>query len=159
MSQISLYLEIASDISSELHKQIPQDTEFECWAHECLRHIAYSNPCEINIKVVSAEESQHLNQSYRGKNKPTNVLSFESDLPDFVPNDFLGDLAICAEVVINEAEIQQKSCLHHWAHLCVHGILHLVGYDHIEQEDAIEMESLEKQILAKLGIDDPYRDG
>jgi probable rRNA maturation factor len=80
-------------------------------------------------------------------------------LPDFIPSGFLGDLVICAEVVANEASQQGKALNHHWAHMCIHGMLHLFGFDHINSNDAEEMENLEIKILAQLGVDDPYQIG
>lgn len=114
-------------------------------------------PTELSIRIVSIDESQTLNAQYRGKNKPTNVLSFESDLPDFVPSGFLGDLVVCADIVATEASEQNKPLHAHWAHMCIHGMLHLLGFDHIQSNEADEMEGLEIRILAKLGIDDPYQ--
>ncbi|WP_154223716.1 rRNA maturation RNase YbeY [Marinicella rhabdoformis] len=111
---------------------------------------------EICIKIVSAEESQFLNNTYRQKDKPTNVLSFPSEIPDFVGSPLLGDLAICADVVLQEAQEQNKSVKDHWAHLSIHGCLHLLGYDHIEDEEAETMERLEADLLAELSISDPY---
>lgn len=119
--------------------------------------LSAKQPIELCIKIVSLEESQALNYQYRGKNKATNVLSFESKLPDFIPSNFIGDLAICAVIVENESSEQNKPLMHHWAHLCVHGLLHLLGYDHINNEQAMQMESLEVDILNELGIDDPYQ--
>ncbi|MFT5542720.1 MAG: putative rRNA maturation factor [Arenicella sp.] len=113
---------------------------------------------EVTLRFVDASESQQLNLDYRQKDKPTNVLSFEFEAPEHIEMAFLGDLVICASVVEQEATEQNKSPIDHWAHLCVHGLLHLLAYDHIHEEDAIEMESLETVILAKLNIDDPYQD-
>jgi probable rRNA maturation factor len=90
--------------------------------------------------------------------KPTNVLSFPFESPPEVKLDLLGDLVICAEVVEQEAQQQNKNLMHHWAHMIVHGTLHLLGYDHVEDSDAQQMEALEITILAKLAIDDPYQD-
>lgn len=117
-----------------------------------------SESYEITIRIVDAAESQQLNTDYRGKAKPTNVLSFPFEAPEHINMPFLGDLVICAMVLEQEAISQNKLTEHHWAHLCVHGLLHLLGYDHIQEEDALEMEGLETQILAKLNIDDPYLD-
>ncbi len=118
---------------------------------------------EITIRIVDEEESQHLNSTYRSKDKPTNVLSFPSELPDeilaILDNKPLGDLVICMPVVLKEAVEQGKTSEEHFAHLVVHGLLHLLGYDHeTSPEDAAEMEALEIQIMAVLGFDDPYAD-
>lgn len=113
---------------------------------------------EVTIRIVSPEESQELNATYRGKDKPTNVLSFPFEQPPGLNLPILGDLAVCHEVVIQEAEDQQKSVENHWAHMIIHGTLHLLGYDHINDLEAEEMESLEVEILNSLGIDDPYID-
>lgn len=112
---------------------------------------------EISIRIVTKQESQALNAQYRGKDKPTNVLSFESDLPDFVPSRFLGDLVICAQIVVEEAKQQNKAVSSHWAHMCIHGMLHLLGFDHINDIEATQMEAIEINALAKLGIADPYQ--
>ncbi|TCK06895.1 rRNA maturation RNase YbeY [Marinobacterium mangrovicola] len=111
---------------------------------------------EICIRIVTPEESQTLNREYRGKDKPTNVLSFPFDVPPGIPMDLLGDLAICADVVAEEAVEQEKSLQDHWAHMVIHGTLHLLGFDHINDDEAEEMEALERDLLARLGIADPY---
>lgn len=126
-----------------------------------LRHIDTQSDCEIGIACVDNAESHKLNLEYRGKDKPTNVLSFPSDLPDEmaqVLDSFpLGDLVICIPVVLLEAQEQNKAPLTHFTHMLVHGTLHLMGYDHETSEaDAEEMEALEIEILAKLGFDNPY---
>ena len=124
-------------------------------------------PMELYIELVDDEQSQQLNCDYRGKDKPTNVLSFPGIEPDDLPSAFLeaskggppvllGDLMIADNVVIREASEQQKTIENHLSHLVVHGVLHLLGYDHIEDEEAEEMEALEREILASLGIPDPY---
>ncbi|NWK72974.1 rRNA maturation RNase YbeY [Acinetobacter cumulans] len=126
-----------------------------------LRFIDTQSDCEIGIACVDNEESHKLNLEYRKKDKPTNVLSFPSDLPDemaAVLDVFpIGDLVICIPVVLREANEQQKAPLTHFTHMLVHGTLHLMGYDHETSEaDAEEMEALEIAILAKLGFDNPY---
>ena len=126
-----------------------------------LRHIETQSDCEVGIACVDLSESHQLNLQYRGKDKPTNVLSFCSELPDemaAVLQSFpLGDLVICIPVVLQEAEQQSKTPLNHFTHMLVHGTLHLMGYDHeTSDEDAEEMEALEIEVLAKLGLANPY---
>lgn len=111
---------------------------------------------EVLIRVVGENESAELNRSYRGKDAPTNVLSFPFEPPPGVPSALLGDVIVCAAVVRREAKEQGKPARAHWAHMVVHGCLHLLGYDHQDDEQAQEMESLETDILARLGIEDPY---
>ena len=126
-----------------------------------LRHIATQSNCEIGIACVDNAESHQLNLEYRGKDKPTNVLSFPSDLPDemaaILESFPVGDLVICIPVVLQEAIDQQKTPIEHFTHMLVHGTLHLMGYDHeTSEQDAEEMEALEIEILKKLGFDNPY---
>ena len=128
-----------------------------------LRHIATQSNCEIGIACVDNAESHQLNLEYRGKDKPTNVLSFPSDLPDemaAILDSFpIGDLVICIPVVLQEAIDQQKTPIEHFTHMLVHGTLHLMGYDHeTSEQDAEEMEALEIEILKKLGFDNPYQE-
>lgn len=130
-------------------------------AETVLRHISTQSDCEMGIACVDHDESHKLNLEYRGKDKPTNVLSFPSDIPDemaqFLDAFPIGDLVICIPVVLQEATEQDKIPLTHFTHMLVHGILHLMGYDHeTSDEDAEEMEGIEIDILAKLGIDNPY---
>ena len=128
-----------------------------------LRHIATQSNCEIGIACVDNAESHQLNLEYRGKDKPTNVLSFPSDLPDemaAILDSFpIGDLVICIPVVLQEAIDQQKTPIEHFTQMLVHGTLHLMGYDHeTSEQDAEEMEALEIEILKKLGFDNPYQE-
>ena len=111
---------------------------------------------EMTVRIVDEAESHELNLNYRGKDRPTNVLSFPFECPDEVELPLLGDLVICRQVVEREAQEQDKPVMAHWAHMVVHGSLHLLGYDHIEDDEAEEMESLEAQIMTGLGFADPY---
>ena len=146
-----IHLELMHDSVAD----VPDESSFQQWLDQLSNHLDVSG--EVCVNVVDATESQRLNNTYRGKDSPTNVLSFPSDLPDFVESTHLGDLAICAEVVIREAKEQGKPELHHWAHMTIHGCLHLLGYDHIDDDDAAQMEALETELLAALDIPDPYQ--
>ena len=142
-------------------EQIPSAEDFESWVRTALElEGSRLEQPELTIRVVSAEESQQLNHDYRDKDKPTNILSFPFEAPEMLPKDalaeLLGDLVICETVMKAEALQQNKLESSHWAHLVVHGVLHLLGHDHMEPEQADAMESLEIAILKKLGIDDPY---
>jgi probable rRNA maturation factor len=116
----------------------------------------------LTIRIVDEHEALRFNRDYRKKDYATNVLSFPAQLPEGLPAQIrqaqLGDLLICAPVVIREATEQCRGVTDHWAHLTIHGILHLLGYDHEQADEAVIMESLEIEILAKLGISDPYQD-
>ena len=135
---------------------IPTSSELERWANVVLAYEGVSEQ-EITVRFTDEVESQALNFEYRGKEKPTNVLSFPFEAPPGIEMNLLGDLVICAPVISREAKEQQKAVVNHYAHMTVHGLLHLMGYDHIEDADAEEMESKEIEILAQLGIDDPYQ--
>lgn len=111
---------------------------------------------EVSIRIVEKNESRALNKQYRAKDKPTNVLSFPAEFPEGVDIPFLGDLVICAPIVVHEAAEQHKNLEAHWAHMVIHGTLHLLGYDHIEDNEAEEMEALESALLQKLGHKCPY---
>ena len=111
---------------------------------------------EVTIRIVDEAESHELNLTYRGKDRPTNVLSFPFEAPPEIELPLLGDLIICRQVVEKEAVEQSKTVEEHWAHMVIHGCLHLLGYDHIEDDEAEEMESLETEILQNLGYADPY---
>ena len=126
-----------------------------------LRYIDTQSDCEVGIACVDNDESHKLNLEYRGKDKPTNVLSFPSDLPDEMAQILdtfpIGDLVIAIPVVLQEAIDQQKTPIEHFTHMLVHGTLHLMGYDHeTSEEDAEEMETIEIKILKKLGFENPY---
>lgn len=114
---------------------------------------------EVSVMLVDAAAMKTLNRDYRGKDKPTNVLSFPAGELDGLPGDEprpMGDVVLCPSVVLAEAREQDKPAEQHWAHLCVHGALHLAGYDHVEPGDAAVMERLEAAVLGEMGIPDPY---
>ncbi|NQY27381.1 MAG: rRNA maturation RNase YbeY [Piscirickettsiaceae bacterium] len=134
----------------------PGVDQFQQWVDVALQEV--SEDCELSIRLVDCDESAELNANYRGKDKPTNVLSFPFDSSVEIKPKLLGDLVICASVVEQEAKEQNKTAHDHWAHLVVHGCLHLLGYDHIDDEDAEIMESLEIKLLQSLNIDDPYQE-
>jgi probable rRNA maturation factor len=133
---------------------IPSDEEFRTWVAATLP--PEERASELTIRIVGADESRALNAQYRQIDKPTNVLSFPSDLPPELQIPLLGDLVVCASVVECEAQEQQKSLRAHWAHMVVHGTLHLLGYDHEVDAEAEIMEALETQILTDLGFPAPY---
>lgn len=135
---------------------LPSSASFRRWAAAALRGARRRKPAELAIRIVDADEGRALNRDYRGKDYATNVLSFPAELPPGVQLPLIGDLAICAPVVLREAAEQGKLPRDHWAHLTVHGVLHLLGYDHLVDAEAEAMEALETRILARLGIADPY---
>ena len=134
---------------------VPEEAQFLQWVKSLSAWLTIS-PEMLTIRVVDVDESQALNKQYRNKDTPTNVLSFPSQLPDFIEPDYLGDLVICAAVVDAEAKQQNKAVDAHWAHMLVHGVLHLAGYDHIEDTQAEEMEALETKIIVSMGYAAPY---
>ncbi len=132
--------------ADELRKQIPDRKLLRKWAKA-----VYGDAATVTMRFVDDDESQHLNDTYRGKNKPTNVLSFP-----YEDEPLMGDIVFCPSVIVREAKAQGKTITAHMAHLVVHGMLHLMGYDHLNDRDAKEMESLETEILADLGFANPY---
>ncbi len=150
------------DVQSATGSAIPPAGRIETWARAALRQAdAGDGGGELCIRVVDAEESRHLNHQFRHKDAPTNVLSFPADLdPSLVPGlRVLGDVVVCAPVVLREAGDQGKPYDDHFAHMVVHGVLHLLGYDHVSAEEAERMERLEIEILGSLGVSDPYGEG
>jgi probable rRNA maturation factor len=132
---------------------LPTEEQLQQWAELALQDHELR---ALAIRVVDKAESQQLNHDYRGKDKPTNVLSFPFAAPPGMPLDYLGDLAICADVVQAEATEQNKGLQAHWAHMVIHGVLHLRGYDHQSEQEAKQMENLERLLLEELGYADPY---
>ena len=132
----------------------PSRSDMLRWAGAALE--GRRETAELVIRVVDEDESRELNRDYRGKDKPTNVLSFPFDAPPCVPSDHIGDIVVCASVVQREALEQGKKLSEHWTHMIVHGVLHLLGYDHEIDSEAEQMETLEIAILARLGLPDPY---
>jgi len=111
---------------------------------------------ELTVRIVGRDESRQLNRDYRGKDSATNVLSFPADLPQGIDLPLLGDIVVCAPLVAEEAATQGKSLTDHWSHLTVHGVLHLLGYDHQAEDEAEKMEALEISLLSGLGVENPY---
>lgn len=137
-------------------KQIPAEKQFEDWVDEVLKN--EDQDLEIVIRIVDEDEMIRFNEQYRDKKGTTNILSFPFEVPDGVESQLLGDLLVCAPVVEEESKEQNKKLEHHWAHLIIHGILHLLGYNHIDDVEAEEMEKLEIDILTTIGINNPYQE-
>lgn len=134
----------------------PDDADIHRWVSAALQ-AEQRNDAELTVRIVDEAESAELNEQYRHKSGPTNVLSFPFECPPEVELDLLGDLVICAPVVQREAREQGKQEAAHWAHMVVHGTLHLLGYDHLQQDEAEAMERREISIMEELGYTNPYR--
>ena len=147
-------IELDLQLAVENEQGLPTEQDIQLWLDKTIPQ--FQKSAELTIRIVDTEESHQLNHEYRGKDKPTNVLSFPFEAPPGIELDLLGDLIICRQVVEKEAEEQNKPLLAHWAHMVVHGSLHLLGYDHIEDDEAEEMESLETEIMQAMGYEDPY---
>lgn len=154
---VDLFIDFADDLSKAYLESVPNQGKLELCLLTALKQIKHDKSVELTIRVVSMEESNQLNLTYRNQDKATNVLSFPVDLPDFIESNHIGDIAVCAQVLIQEAASQGKTIEAHWTHLCVHGLLHLLGYDHASESEATEMEAIEVATLSALGIDDPYQ--
>jgi probable rRNA maturation factor len=152
-------MKLIADIQIACDDDQPPPALIERWLSTALHHAPQQqgDETEITVRIVDEAEITSLNHNYRNNNKATNVLSFPADLPDHIELPLLGDLIICASVVAKEACEQGKPSQHHWAHMLVHGTLHLLGYDHIDDAEAEQMEALEVSILAALNIPDPYQ--
>ena len=147
---VTLDLQLASASTDGL----PSEAQLQGWLDGTI--LGFQQEAEVTVRIVDEAESNELNLTYRGKDKPTNVLSFPFEAPPGIELPLLGDLVICRQVVEREAAEQGKPLMAHWAHMVVHGSLHLLGYDHIEDDEAEEMEALERDIMQELGFADPY---
>ncbi|MBE4586470.1 rRNA maturation RNase YbeY [Vibrio navarrensis] len=147
-------IELDLQFAVEDHSGLPSAEMLQSWLEKTIA--PFQRQAEVTIRIVDETESHQLNFDYRGKDKPTNVLSFPFEAPPGMELDLLGDLVICRQVVEQEAIEQNKPLMAHWAHMVVHGSLHLLGYDHIEDDEAEEMESLESEIMQEMGFEDPY---
>ncbi|WP_323971374.1 rRNA maturation RNase YbeY [Aeromonas hydrophila] len=147
---VTLDLQLASASTDGL----PSEAQLQGWLDGTI--LGFQQEAEVTVRIVDEAESNELNLTYRGKDKPTNVLSFPFEAPPGLELPLLGDLVICRQVVEHEAVEQGKPLMAHWAHMVVHGSLHLLGYDHIEDDEAEEMEALERDIMQELGFADPY---
>ncbi|MBQ0763445.1 rRNA maturation RNase YbeY [Marinobacter psychrophilus] len=148
MNTVTLDLQLASDAAN-----IPSENQFRQWSQLAWQG---DEPTEVTIRIVDESEMLALNFQYRGKDKPTNVLSFPFEAPAGIHIPLAGDLVICAPIVAQEAREQYKDTHAHWAHMIIHGMLHLQSYDHIDDNEAEEMEGLEIRLLAQIGITNPY---
>lgn len=148
-------MNLVIEIENASAEEVPEPATMRRWVAAALTATQREH-AEICVRIVGEEEGRSLNRSYRQRDYATNVLSFPANLPADLELPLLGDLAICAEVVTREAVEQGKHAAAHWAHMLVHGTLHLLGYDHSDDEDAEQMEALETGILVELGFPPPY---
>ena len=149
-------MSLAVEMQRRVRTWAPSRADIGAWAGTALGRRAAGR--ELGVSVVGPKESRRLNARYRGHDKPTNVLSFPApEMPPAGEPRSLGDLVICPEVLRAEAQQQRKSLRAHWAHLVVHGALHLIGYDHMHPQEATRMERREISVLRRLGFPNPYR--
>jgi probable rRNA maturation factor len=149
-------VKLTVDIQTACNEPVPAGEDMRRWIAAALAGRALQERVEVSVRLVGSEEMARLNETYRGVTGATNVLSFPADLPAELSLPLLGDIVICAPIVRAEAAQQGKSPSAHWAHMAVHGTLHLLGYDHIEEEEATIMEALESAILSELNYSCPY---
>jgi probable rRNA maturation factor len=147
-------LEIDIQYALDDQTALPQTTDFSKWVGAALS--GRKEDAQLSIRIVDETESTYLNETYRHKTGPTNVLSFPAEYSAEIPISLIGDIVICAPIVIKEAQAQGKNALAHWAHMTIHGTLHLLGFDHDNDNNAEKMESIEINILKQLGFDNPY---
>jgi probable rRNA maturation factor len=151
-------MNLALEIQRASPGPVPAEEDVRRWIAATLERLGRRDDAEICVRLVGVTEMAALNRQYRGRSGPTNVLSFPSDLPPELGLPLLGDIVICAPVVDSEAEQQGKPRSAHWAHMLVHGTLHLLGYDHVAEPDAGEMEAIETAVMASLDYPCPYHD-
>lgn len=156
---MTVIIDVINDSNST---QVPGAPQLQIWGDTALNYLTVPDkPLSLGLRIVDEDESAAINLAYRQKHYATNVLSFRAELPDAVLESLdevpLGDLVICAPIVAREAAAQAKSLPAHWAHMLIHGMLHLNGFDHESESDALEMETLETRILHDLGFDNPYQ--
>ena len=156
MTKGPIHLDVAVNYAAP-RAGVPAAVSFRKWVAAALK--GRIREADLAVRIVDEREGQALNRHYRGKDYATNVLSFPAELPEGVKLPLLGDLVICAPVVAREAAEQGKPVAAHYAHLTVHGVLHLLGWDHEHDKDAEAMEQLEREVLAELGLPDPYAAG
>ncbi len=155
MNALAIDLQIDIQRVSAVGQQ-PDDATIQHWVQTALEFESLNDQIELCVRIVDEIEISALNQQYRQRSGSTNVLSFTAEIIPEIPVHMLGDLVICASVVSREAQQQHKTLNSHWAHMVIHGVLHLCGYDHIHDIDAQQMESRELLILNKLGFSNPY---
>lgn len=153
MNQPGIDIDVQYAVSTDT---TPDADSIRRWATSVLQ--SQAAPVELVIRIVDEAEMTSLNREYRGKDGPTNVLSFNSEIPPEVESVMIGDIVICAPVVMSECVLQNKAPDAHWAHLVIHGVLHLLGYEHDSDDEAQRMESVEARLLGELGFADPYRE-
>jgi probable rRNA maturation factor len=156
---MTVIIDVINDSTST---QVPGAAQLQIWGDTALKYLTVPDkPLSLGLRIVDEDESAAINLAYRQKDYATNVLSFSAELPDAVLESLdevpLGDLVICAPIVAREATAQAKSLPAHWAHMLIHGMLHLNGFDHESESEALEMETLETRILHDLGFDNPYQ--
>ena len=154
-------MDVQIAVEGSVLQAVPDAQQIQVWANAAVQHAAPDQRAnQMTVRIVELEEITQLNQQYRKKSGPTNVLSFPFDalpgMPSEIAESELGDVVVSAVVVENEAAAQGKTSAAHWAHMVVHGTLHLLGYDHVQDDEAQKMESLEVAVLAELGYANPY---
>ncbi|GAB1264733.1 rRNA maturation RNase YbeY [Aurantivibrio infirmus] len=146
---------VDTQIASE-DDDAPDPATVTHWVSQVIQHLAISGDIEVSVRIVDQEEGQRLNSQYRQKDYATNVLSFPIEKNDDIPFRHLGDIVACHPVIKRESAEQNKTLGQHWAHMIIHGSLHLLGYDHINDDEAEIMEAIEIKILSELGYGNPY---